>query len=190
MANKTERHERIFDQEFQPHFDALYNFAYHLAGNESDAEDLFQEALLKAWRFVERYEEGTNAKAWLFTILKNAFINEYRKKTAAPKKVELQDFVVHQDKKDTPLTGSNDLRADMFQSMMGDEITVAINRLTVDFRTVILLCDVEDFSYEEIASMLDIPIGTVRSRLFRARNLLKEELKTYAENLGYEDKRG
>lgn len=190
MANKTTNYERIFDLEFMPHADALYNFAYHLTGNEEDANDLFQEALLKAWRFIDRYEEGTNAKAWLFTIAKNAFINEYRRKVKSPNKVELQDFIVYQDKKDTALSGGADLRQEMFQYLMGDEVTMAINRLPVDFRTVILLCDIEDFSYEEIAKILDIPIGTVRSRLFRARNLLKEQLKSYAENFGYEDKRG
>ena len=80
MANKTTQFERIFEDEFMPHSDALYNFAYHLTGNEDDANDLFQEALMKAWRFIDKYEAGTNAKSWLFTIAKNAFINEYRRK--------------------------------------------------------------------------------------------------------------
>ena len=190
MANETKLKEQTFDKEFLPHADALYNFAYHLVGNEVDANDLFQEAMLKAWRFIDRYEVGTNAKAWLFTILKNAFINEYRRKGRTPHKVELQDYVVHQEGKQTKLTGSTDMRQEVFNVLLGDEVTVAINRLPVEFRTAILLCDVEDFSYEEIAAIMDIPIGTVRSRLHRARNLFKEELKEYAENLGYEDKRG
>ena len=82
-----------------------------------------------------------------------------------------------------------DLREDMFQHMMGDEVTEAINSLPVDFRVVILLCDIEGFTYEEIAKIIDIPIGTVRSRLHRARNMLKEKLKEYAESLGYKDQR-
>ena len=188
-ANKTSQLERIFDVEFMPHADALYNFSYHLAGNEEDANDLFQETLMKAWRFIDRYEEGTNAKAWLFTIAKNAFINEYRRKVKTPNRVELQDYVTHQDREDTPLTGNLDMREDMFQYLIGDEVTRAINQLAVDFRTVILLSDIEDFTYEEIAKILDVPIGTVRSRLHRARNELKKKLKEYAENLGYEDKR-
>jgi RNA polymerase sigma-70 factor (ECF subfamily) len=188
-ANKTSQLERIFDVEFMPHADALYNFSYHLTGNEEDANDLFQETLMKAWRFIERYEEGTNAKAWLFTIAKNAFINEYRRKVKTPNRVELQDYVTHQDREDTPLTGTLDMREDMFQYLIGDEVTRAINQLAVDFRTVILLSDIEDFTYEEIAKILDVPIGTVRSRLHRARNELKKKLKEYAENLGYEDKR-
>lgn len=190
MADKTTYFEGIFEDEFMPHSDALYNFAYHLTGNEDDANDLFQEALMKAWRFVDKYEAGTNAKAWLFTIAKNAFINEYRRKVKMPNRVELQDYVTYQDKQDTPLTSGMDMREEMFQYLIGDEVTLAINQLPVDFRTVILLSDVEDFKYDEIASILDIPIGTVRSRLHRARNLLKEKLKTYAEQLGYEDKRG
>ncbi|TAK35572.1 MAG: sigma-70 family RNA polymerase sigma factor [Saprospiraceae bacterium] len=190
MTNETTRYERVFDEELMPHADALYNFAYHLAGNEEDANDLFQEALMKSWRFIDKYEEGTNAKAWLFTIAKNAFINEYRKRVKTPNRVELQDYITHQDKEDIAFTGSLDMRQEMYQYLIGDEVTMAINLLPVDFRTVILLCDVEDFKYEEIAKILDIPIGTVRSRLFRARNELKEKLKQYAENLGYEDKRG
>jgi RNA polymerase sigma-70 factor (ECF subfamily) len=83
-----------------------------------------------------------------------------------------------------------DLREEIFQNMMGDEVTTAINALPVDFRTVILLCDIEGFTYEEIAKIIDVPIGTVRSRLFRARNMLKEKLKSYAQSLGYKDVRG
>lgn len=190
MTNKTTHFERVFDEEFMPHADALYTFSYHLTGNEEDANDLLQETLLKAWRFVDKYEEGTNAKAWLFTIAKNAFINEYRRRVKAPNRVELQDFVTYQDREDTPLTSGMDLREEMLQYLMGDEVTLAINQLPVDFRTVILLCDIEDFKYDEIATILDIPIGTVRSRLHRARNMLKEKLKVYAEEHGYEDKRG
>lgn len=188
-TNTTMHLERVFDEELMPHADALYNFAYHLTGNEEDANDLFQEALMKAWRFIDRYEEGTNAKAWLFTIAKNAFINEYRKRSKAPNRVELEDYITHQDSEDTPLTGNLDMREEMFKYLIGDEVTIAINRLPVEFRTVILLCDIEDFTYEEISKILDIPIGTVRSRLHRARNELKKRLKVYAERLGYKDMR-
>jgi RNA polymerase sigma-70 factor (ECF subfamily) len=190
LTTKPTMHlEKVFDKELMPHADALYNFSYHLTGNEEDANDLFQEAMMKAWRFIERYEEGTNPKAWLFTIAKNAFINEYRKRSNRPHQVELQDYVTHQDSEDTPLTGNLDMREEMFKYLMGDEVTLAINSLPVDFRTVILLADIEDFKYDEIASILDIPIGTVRSRLHRARNELKKKLKEYAERLGFEDKR-
>lgn len=188
-TNKSQ-HENIFEEEFLPHADALKTFAYHLAYNEEDANDLVQETYLKAYRFIDKYRQGTNAKAWLFKILKNAYINEYRKKSKRPTKVDFEDVVAYHDTDDDRVTGYMDLRAEIFQYMMGDEVTTAINALPIDFRTVILLCDIEGFTYEEISKIVDIPIGTVRSRLFRARNMLKEKLKEYAETLGYRDMRG
>jgi len=184
------RYDRIFETEFLPHADALKTFAYHLAYNDEDANDLVQETYLKAYRFIDKYHEGTNAKAWLFKILKNGYINEYRKKSKRPTKVDFEEIVAYHDTDDDRVTGYMDLRAEIFQYMMGDEVTTAINALPVDFRTVILLCDVEDFTYAEISKIIDIPIGTVRSRLFRARNMLKETLKKYAESLGFQDMRG
>lgn len=180
------KRDEIFHDEFLPHIDALYNFAYHLAYNEEDANDLVQETYLKAYRFIDSYDAGTNAKAWLFKILKNAFINEYRKKSKQPTKVDYEDFIGYQDSDDRSSVEFVDLRQEIFQGMIGDEVTKALNSLPVDFRTVVLLCDVEGFSYEEIAKITDIPIGTVRSRLHRARNMLKEQLKTYAKTMGYE----
>ena len=192
MAKKGTKqyYEELFDKELLPHADALKTFAYHLAYNEDDANDLVQDTYLKAFRFIDKYKEGTNAKAWLFKILKNAYINEYRKKAKRPTKVDFEDIVAYHDTDDDRITGYADLRAEIFQYMMGDEVTTAINSLPLDFRTVILLCDVEGFTYEEISKIIVIPIGTVRSRLFRARNMLKEQLRKYAESLGYKDFRG
>ncbi len=191
MSQKPKRYnpkqrDEIFHDEFLPHIDALYNFAYHLAYNEEDANDLVQETYLKAYRFIDSYDAGTNAKAWLFKILKNAFINEYRKKSKQPARVDYEDFIGYQDSDDRSNVEFVDLRQEIFQGMIGDEVTKALNSLPVDFRTVVLLCDVEGFSYEEIAKITDIPIGTVRSRLHRARNMLKEQLKSYAKTMGYE----
>ena len=173
-----------------PHIEALKTFAYHLTYNETDANDLIQETYLKAFKFIEKYEKGTNAKAWLFKILKNAYINEYRKKVKRPVKVDFEEIITfhEQDVSDKFLFA--DLREDIFTNVMGDEVSMAIDALPEDFRTVILLCDIENFTYEEIAKILEIPIGTVRSRLFRARNMLKDMLKVYAETLGYRDIRG
>ncbi len=182
--------DKIFEEELMPQIDALYNFAYHLTYNEDDANDLVQDTYLKAYRFIASYEVGTNAKAWLFKILKNGFINNYRKKTKRPTKVDYEEVVnYHAEEDDTQYSSYMDLREEIFQGMMGDEITTAINSLEIPFRTVILLCDVEGFKYDEISKILDVPIGTVRSRLHRARNMLKEKLKEYAESLGYTDKR-
>ena len=190
LGDISQKHERIFEDELLPHIDALKTFAFHLSYNEDDANDLVQETYMKALRFIDKYIEGTNAKAWLFKILKNAYINEYRKKSKRPKKVDFEDIVSYHDSDDAGRQGYLDLREELFDSMMGDEVTTAINALPIDFRTVILLCDVEGFTYEEISKIIDVPIGTVRSRLFRARNMLKEKLKKYAEKMGYEDKRG
>ena len=179
--------EQLFEREFFPHADALYNFAFHLTYNEDDANDLVQDTFLKSYRFINSYEKGTNAKAWLFKILKNSFINEYRKKSRTPHEVDYEDYIAYQDSDEATGIGSLDMRSNVFQNMMGDEITNAINSLPADFRTVILLCDVEDFSYEEIAKIVDIPIGTVRSRLHRSRNMLKDQLRDYAQSKGIKE---
>ena len=189
MSKKT-RNQVVFEEELFPHMDALKTFAYHLSYNEEDANDLVQETYMKAHRFIEKYDQGTNAKAWLFKILKNAYINEYRKKSKRPQKVDFEDIVSYQNSDSASSSKYLDLRQEIFENMMGDEVTIAINSLPIDFRTVILLCDIEGFTYEEISKIIDVPIGTVRSRLFRARNMLKEKLKAYAEKMGYEDKRG
>ncbi len=192
MPKKTVKpqYETIFEKELLPHVGALQTFAYHLTYNQEDADDLVQETYLKAFRFIDKYEQGTNAKAWLFKILKNAYINEYRKRVKQPAKVDFEDIVAFHDTDDDRISGYSDLREEIFLHMMGDEVTTAINSLPLDFRTVILLCDIEGFTYEEIASIIDVPIGTVRSRLFRARNLLKEKLMDYARDHGYTDVRG
>ncbi len=181
--------ESLFEKELLPHVDALTTFAYHLTYNEEDAKDLVQESFMKAYRALDSYNEGTNAKAWLFKILKNAYINQYRKKSRRPTKVDFEEFIGYQDRDDASATEYQDLREEIFENLLGDEVTIAINSLPIDFRTVILLCDVEGFTYEEISKIIDIPIGTVRSRLHRARNMLKEKLKSYAKSLGFEDKR-
>ncbi len=178
----------LFEREFFPHIDALYNFAYHLTYNEEDANDLVQETFMKSYRFSNSYVEGTNAKAWLFKILKNAFINEYRKKAKRPTKVDYEDVIGYEENEDANLVGTLDMRQEVFQGMMGDEVTTAVNALPVDFKTVILLCDIEGFTYEEISKIIDIPIGTVRSRLHRARQMLKEKLQEYAKTMGYNKK--
>lgn len=183
-------YQEVFDRELLPHIDALHTFAFHLCYDQEQANDLVQETYLKAFRFIDKYQEGTNAKAWLFKILKNAYINEYRKRSKRPNRVDFEEIISYHDGDNERFSGYFDLREEMFENMMGDEVTMAINSLPVEFRTVILLCDIEGFTYEEISKIINVPIGTVRSRLFRARNILKEKLLNYAENLGYQDMRG
>ncbi len=175
----------IFNQEFMPHIDSMYNFAYRLSFDDDDSKDLVQDTYLKAYRFINSFQRGTNAKAWLYRILKNSFINEFRKKGKEPSKVDYQEVENFYNSDDVDDTRTVDLRVDTVKDMIGDEVTNALNSLAIDFRTVIILCDLEGFTYEEMAKILDIPIGTVRSRLHRARNLLKEKLNTYASSMGF-----
>lgn len=179
--------DRDFEVEFMPLITPLYNFAYRLTLDEDEAKDLVQDSYLKAYRFFHSFQKGTNAKAWLFRILKNSFINEYRKKSKEPNKVDYQDVETYYNSEDINIPITPDLRVEAVSEMLGDEITNALNALDVDFRTVIILCDLEGFTYEEMSKILNIPIGTVRSRLHRARMLLKEKLKSYALKMGYKD---
>lgn len=190
--NKISKDKKIeiFENEFLPHIEALKTFAYYLTYDEEDTDDLVQETYLKAFKSADLYDKGTNSKAWLFKILKNAYINEYRKKSRQPDRVEFEE-VVNYHKADEPEDQLYfDLKEDIYDNIMGDEVTIALNSLPSEFRTVILLADIEEFSYKEMALILDVPLGTVRSRLFRARNMLKDILKNYANSLGYKDFRG
>lgn len=182
-----EQKYQVFNKEFMPHIDSMYNFAFRLTMDEDDANDLVQDTYLKAFRFISSFEQGTNAKAWLFRILKNSFINDYRKKSKEPAKVDYQDVETTYNSEDAETEHTVDLRAESVSDLIGDEVATALNSLPVDFRTVIILCDIEGFTYEEMAKILDIPIGTVRSRLHRARNLLKDKLRDYAASMGYKE---
>lgn len=179
--------QKIFNEEFMPHINSMYNFAYRLTLDQDDSKDLLQDTYLKAFRFITSFQKGTNAKAWLFRILKNSFINDYRKKSKEPSKVDYQEVETYYNSEDVDRQITPDLRVEALRDMIGDEISTALNSLDVDFRTVIILCDLEGFKYDEMAKILDIPIGTVRSRLHRARNLLKEKLSTYAKQMGYKN---
>lgn len=175
----------LFEQEMLPHVRPLYHFAYRLTSNEDDSNDLVQDTFLKAFRFLKSYERGSNAKAWLFRILKNSFINNYRKVSKEPNKVDYEEAEAYLNTGKAAYSDTLDGSEKMYRGLMGDEVTRALNRLPVDFRTVIILCDMEEFTYEEIASIVNIPIGTVRSRLHRARKMLRESLIEYALSLGY-----
>lgn len=183
-----EEKDRLFESEFYIHINAMYNFAYRLVMDEDEANDLVQDAFLKAYRFFDYYEQGTNAKAWLFRIVRNSFINDYRKKSKRPASVDYNDVeeFYNSDEEGTSLTV--DLRQETVKQKMGDEVVNAINSLPSEFRMAIILCDIEDFTYEEMSKILDIPLGTVRSRLHRARNVLKDKLNKYAAKLGYNKK--
>ncbi len=182
-AGKSEK-QRAFEGEALEHADLLYNYALRMTGNPADADDLVQETYLKAYRFWDRYEQGTNIRAWLFRILKNSYINRYRKESKEPGMVDYDDI---QNFYSSIRTNTiNDESPDAaFDRMLDDVVSSAVLELPEDFRTVVILCDIEGLTYEEIAEFVDRPLGTVRSRLHRGRKLLQTKLSSYAREHGY-----
>lgn len=183
---EVEQLKEEFQKEALPHIGILYNYAFKMTGSQDDANDLLQETYLRAYRFFHKFEKGTNCKAWLFRIMKNLFINNYRKIQKTPGQVdydEIENFfeTIKSDRLD-----SADLQEKVFNNLLDDEVTKALNTLQDDFKTVIILCDLEGLSYEEIADFVQCPIGTVRSRLHRARKLLAQRLYNYAKARGYD----
>ncbi len=186
--------EAYFNVKFIPFLQQLYNYAFYLTKDEDDANDLVQDTFIKAFRFMDNFQDGTNEKAWLFKIMKNGFINDYRRKTNKPVHFSFDTIYEQGDSEDSDdlnEIADNDYiqTTDAYKGLIGDEVTRALESLQSDYRQIILLADIEEFSYEELSEILEIPIGTVRSRLFRARNLLKDKLKAYGKNLGYKEKR-
>ncbi|MEW6194042.1 MAG: sigma-70 family RNA polymerase sigma factor [Bacteroidota bacterium] len=174
-----------FEKEALPHRDSLYNYALRLTGDEDDADDLVQETYLKAFRFFDKFERGTNCKAWLFRILKNSYINDYRKLKKEPGKVDYDDVQNFYETIKSDEVESKHYEQDAFSNLLDDDVSSALAKLPEDFRTVIILSDIEGFTYEEIADFVDIPVGTVRSRLHRARKMLYAQLFDYAKERGF-----
>lgn len=177
--------QQEFQEEIIPHLELLYNYALRLTTDPVDAEDLVQDTVVKAFRFFSSYEKGTNAKAWLYRILKNSYINNYRRKSKRPTEVDFDEISPFYDTIRAEHTESTDLEEKIYRELMDDDVSKALRSLPEDFRTVVTLCDIDGFTYEEIANMLDVPIGTIRSRLHRGRNLLKAELEEYAQRRGF-----
>lgn len=185
LTSEDKIKQKEFNVEIMPHIDTLHNFALRLTKDENDADDLVQDAVVKAYRFFKGYEKGTNAKAWLYRILKNSFINNYRKASNKPPEVDYDEVSSYYETVRAERTNTTDLESLMYRELMDDNLSKALSKLPEDFRTVVLLCDVDGFTYEEISNMMDVPIGTIRSRLHRGRNLLKAELHEYASKRGY-----
>jgi RNA polymerase sigma-70 factor, ECF subfamily len=161
-----------FEKEAIPHMDALYNYAFRMTGDSDDANDLIQETYLKAFRFFDNFEKGTNCKAWLFRIMKNTYINDYQKRKREPEKLDYEEVENFYENVKPSSTDDAHLEKEIFDNLLDDEVSTAISSLPEDFRTVIILSDIEGFSYDEIADFIDSPVGTVRSRLHRARKML------------------
>ena len=185
-VKRAEQQKRaVFEEDAVPHMDSLYNFALRLAGEKEEASDLLQETYLKAYRFFHKFERGTNCKAWLFRIMKNSYINRYRKVQKQPESVDFDTVSEFHYSIRPEGEAGNDLQHEVFSQLLGDQVVTAVEKLPSDFRTVVILCDLEDFTYEEIADFVDCPVGTVRSRLHRGRRMLRESLADYAEEEGY-----
>jgi RNA polymerase sigma-70 factor (ECF subfamily) len=177
-------------QEFETlalsHLDPLYSAALRLTKNERDAEDLVQDTCMRAFRFFDKFERGTNMKAWLFKILTNTFINRYRRKVKERNVVEgserdaVHERFISRDATDFAANPEQYL----FDRLLSDDVLRAIDGLPIDFRLVVILADLQEFSYKEIAEILDCPVGTVMSRLFRGRKLLQKTLREYALGQG------
>jgi RNA polymerase sigma-70 factor (ECF subfamily) len=184
-ATQQQRTRDEFEMLALGHLDPLYAAALRLTRNERDAEDLVQDTFLRAYRFFDRFERGTNIKAWLFKILTNTFINRYRRKAKERSAVEDERDTVHERfmSQDVSEHAANPEQY-FFDRLLSDDVLAAIDALPVDFRMVVILADLQEFSYKEIAEILDCPVGTVMSRLYRGRKLLQKHLLAYAVEQG------
>ncbi|HEX9506880.1 MAG TPA: sigma-70 family RNA polymerase sigma factor [Myxococcales bacterium] len=180
------RHTNRAKQEFESlalaQLDSLYSAALRLTKNERDAEDLVQDTCMRAFRFFDKFERGTNIKAWLFKILTNTFINRYRRKVKERTLVEGSERdAVHERfiSRDASDFAANPEQY-FFDRLLSDDVLMAMDSLPIEFRLVVILADLQEFSYKEIADILECPVGTVMSRLFRGRKLLQKMLRQYA----------
>ena len=170
-----------------PLMDALYGQALHLTRRPEAAGDLVQETFLRAWRTFGNFTGGTNARAWLFTILYSVFINDYRRGQRQPEhvSVEAMEGAFDESLAEPDWEANFVALVDAELDWSGPEVRAALDALPEDFRAAVQLVDVEEFSYEEAAAVLNCPVGTVRSRLFRARRVLYVALRDYARRLGF-----
>jgi len=177
-----------FESQVEPLLDSLYRTALRMTKNTDDAEDLVQETCLKAYRYFDRFEEGSNLRAWMFKILTNLFINRYRKKSKEPTAVEYDEagefYLYNQMVESGAVSENQGPEKDLFDRMLGADVAQAIDELPDDFRIVVVMAFIEGLSYEEIAAALDVPMGTVKSRLHRGRKMLQKSLFHYARKAG------
>src|SRR5512144_615705 len=171
-----------FERLAMKHVDPLYSAALRLTKNDRDAEDLVQDTFLRAYRFFDKFERGTNIRAWLFKILTNTFINRYRRTVKERNIVEGSERdAVHERfvSREAAEFAANPEQF-FFDRLLSDDVLRAVDSLPIDFRMVVILADLQEFSYKEIAEILDVPVGTAMSRLYRGRRLLQKQLATYA----------
>ena len=186
-ADLTTEQKKLFQEEALPLLDSLYGAALRMTRNPADAEDLVQEAMLRAYRAFDTFEPGTNLKAWLFRILTNAYINQYRKRQREPRKVsadEIEDFDLYQELRRSDPEFASTPEKVVLDSLVDTDILQAIEDLPDQFRLAVVLADVEGFSYAEMAEIMEVPMGTVMSRLHRGRKALQKRLWELARERG------
>jgi RNA polymerase sigma-70 factor, ECF subfamily len=183
----SERDRERFKADALPLLDSLYAGALRMTRNPADAEDLVQETMLRAYRAFDRFEEGTNLKAWLFRILTNAYINVYRKRQREPQQIsseEVEDFDLYRELKLHDAQYDETPERVVLDSLVDSDILQAIEDLPEQFRLAVMLSDIEGFSYAEMAEIMDVPMGTVMSRLHRGRKALQKRLWDIARDRG------
>lgn len=176
-----------FERDALPLLDVIYAGAFRMTRNQADAEDLVQETFAKAYRAFKSFEEGTNLKAWLFRILTNTFINQYRKNQRGPAvdpTEQIEDWQMARAERHTS-GGLKSAETEALENLPNEVINNALNSIPEEFRNAVYMADVDGFSYKEIAEIMDTPVGTVMSRLHRGRKLLRELLEDYAYENGY-----
>jgi RNA polymerase sigma-70 factor (ECF subfamily) len=186
-ADLTADEKARFQSEALPLLDSLYAGALRMTRNPADAEDLVQETMMRAYRAFDRFEAGTNLKAWLFRILTNAYINIYRKRQREPRKVstdEIEDFDLFRELKDHDPQMTESAESVVLDNLVDTDIIEALDALPEPFRLAVVLSDLEDFSYAEMAEIMDVPLGTVMSRLHRGRKALQKRLWELARDRG------
>jgi RNA polymerase sigma-70 factor (ECF subfamily) len=175
----------LFEQVALPHLDAVYTAALRLARNQDDAKDLLQETILRAYRFFDQFTKGTNCRAWLLTILYNSFRNGYRRAMREQPATSTEDFEQRLEAQSLLADAAHTDPEQMLSGrMLGHQLETALDTLPPEFREALLLVDVQELNYREAAGVLDIPVGTVKSRVSRGRALMREALKRLAQAQG------
>lgn len=189
QASSEEEKRSSFEREALPHVDAVYRFALRLTGSADAAEDLVQETYFRGFRSWDQYTIGTRCKSWLFTICRNVYLRQRERKkrhdeilteqaTQSPARLSRENPVFAATKDEDP-------EGDFFRGIVDEEILLAIDELQEEYRTAVVLSDLHGLSYQEIAEVMEVPVGTVKSRLFRGRRQLQKKLYEYATSMGY-----
>ena len=188
--SETDDRKARFEREALPHLDAMYAVATRLTGGQRDAEDLVQDAMLRAFRFYDKYTEGTNVKAWLLKVMTNIFLNKVKKVSGKPALVEfetVEEFLGEAEQESSAELSSS---SEGFKEVLDQDVARALDELPTEYRTPVLLSAVEGMSYRDIAEAIGCPVGTVMSRLYRGRKMLERSLRAYAQSIGFLKPRG